>query len=909
MNLKSRVPALAGLFVLAAALFAYFKTLTPTVPFWDAGEFIAVSRILGIPHPPGTPFYVLIGRIFTLLPWGTTAQQVNALSAVSGALAVFLTYLSILRLARRAFGEQREEWQEWAAIGGAACGALMLAFSDGFWENSVEAEVYQMMSLAQILVFWLGLRWWDAHDRQPTVGPLLLATYLMWLSVGLHLGVGVMGAPLIVLVAFVDWKVAILFAMPFLSLLRVPAGLEKMAGAVLLLGVAQIVWFGFQRKVSGWLVLLSIAGGLWGYYYASGDQSFTPLAALASVAALVVPWAWMARRHREGRVLLLALFLMVAGYSTHLYLPIRAAQHPAINEGSPATWDKLRDLLERKQYGEMNMFDSDGDRQFDRRGMTSFGRIADIQLNKEFWRYFRRQWLLFGGDDWDAVQYYGATRASGDFLGDLDYARRLLFPPGALVPLLLGVAGAIWQARRDPRRGFLFNLAFFGLNTAGLIVFLNFSDHEVRQRDYFFQSGYHAYTLWIGMGAVWLVGWVRESFAEGGLRDLATWGTLAVMVAMPFLLMRNMWFTHDRSHNYIARDYAYNMLAPLAPNSFMFTNGDNDTFPLWYIQQVEGFRKDVRIVNLSLLNTDWYIRQLRDEDPKLPIALDDATIDQLGLGAVRDPQTGRVIYTNEYMVHHLLQEDRNPDGSWKRQPYFAVTVPEHYGYDKLFSLQGLVYEVMPDSSQAGLDVAATTQALYHTFLYRGLFTKDGSWDPSVYKDENSETLSRNYAAAHLQLALHYRRTGELPKAISEMERITRMFPNFPEIQTPLGLFYMEAGDTAKAYGFYEDLAKKFPGSPEARYYWGATLAMQHRYDEALREFEMAVQLDPTYGQAYYGLYTGLRQMGNREAAIAALQRWIANVPNDPQAAGLLQAEQGLDAARGQVRRPPTVPIP
>lgn len=905
MNVKSRVPTLVGFLVLVATVFAYFKTLTPTVPFWDAGEFIAVSTILGIPHPPGTPFYVLIGRIFTLLPWGTPAQQVNALSAVAGALAVMLTYLTVLRLARRAFGETREDWQEWAAIGGAACGALMLAFSDTFWENSVEAEVYQVMSLAQILVFWLGLRWWEAHDRRPTIGPLLLATYLMWLSVGLHLGVGVMGAPLIVLVALVDWKVAMLFAMPFLSLLRVPAGLEKMAGAVLLLAIVQNVWLGFERKLPGWLVAASAAGALWGINYASSDANFTPLAAVVSVASLLVPWIWVARRHREGRVLLLSLFLMVAGYSTHVYLPIRAAQHPAINEGAPATWDKLRDQLERKQYGEMNMFE--------RRGMTTLSRIAEIQLGKEFWRYFRRQWLLFGQDDWDAVQVYGATRSQdampGRLFTSVDYGRRLLFPPGAVIPLLLGVAGAIWQARRDPKHGFAFNFVFFGLNTAGLIVFLNFSDHEVRQRDYFFQSGYHAYAIWIGLGATWLVGWVRESFAEGPMRRLATWATLGLMVVQPFLLMRNYWFMHDRSGNYIARDYAYNMLAPLAPNSFMFTNGDNDTFPLWYIQQVEGFRKDVRIVNLSLLNTDWYIRQIRDDEPKLDVQLDDRTIDQLGMGAVQDPQTGRIIYTNEFMVHHLLERMRAPDGSWKRQPYFAVTVPEHYGYDPQFSLQGLVYEVKRDSTQGGLDVPATNKALYETFQYRGLFTKDGSWDPKVYKDENSETLSRNYAAAHLQLSLHYRRSGDLPKAITEMERITRMFPNFPEIQTPLGLFYMEARDTAKAFAFYEQLAKRFPGSPEARYYWGASLAIQGKMSESIREFEMAVTLDPTYGQAYYGLYSGLRQMGDREAAIAVLQRWVANAPNDPQALGLLQAEQGYDMAPSPTRRPPLVPVP
>jgi hypothetical protein len=900
---KSRVPTLVALLVLVVTFLVYLRTLTPTVPFWDAGEFIAVSHILGIPHPPGTPFYVLIGRIFSLIPLGTIAQRVNALSAVSGALAVMLTFSTILLLARRAFGEQREEWQEWAALGGAACGALMLAFSDNFWENSIEAEVYQLMSLAQILVFWLGLKWWEAHDRRPTVGPLLLATYLMWLSVGLHLGVGVMGACLIVLVGFVDWKVAMLFAMPFLSLLRVPAGLEKMAGGVLLLAVVQNIWLGFERKLPGWLVTASIAGAAIGIYYASSDANFTPLAAIASAAAVIVPWAWIAPRHREGRVLLLALFLMVAGYSTHLYLPIRAAQHPAVNEGAPASWDKLRDLLERKQYGEMNMFD--------RRGMSDPAEIANTQLNKEFWRYFRRQWPLFGGDDWENVQAYGARHANdtmpAKFLSGLEYLRRLLLPPGALIPLILGIAGAIWHARRDPKRGFALNFVFFGLNTAGLVVFLNFSNHEVRNRDYFFQSGYHAFAIWIGLGAIWLVGWVRESFAEGSMQRTATAATIGLMLVQPFLLMKNLWFTHDRAGNYIARDYAYNMLAPLAPNSFMFTNGDNDTFPLWYIQQVEGFRKDVRIVNLSLLNTDWYIRQIRDEEPKLDIALDDSMIDRLGLGMVQDP-TGRIVYTNEFMVHQLLERDRNPDGSWKRQPYFAVTVPEHYGYEKLFALQGLVYEVRKDSTTAGLDVAATNKALYETFRYRGLFTADGSWDTKVFKDDNSETLSRNYAAAHLQLALHYRRAGDLKKGIAEMERICRMFPSYPEIQTPLGLFYMEDGDTAKAFQLYHRLATQFPGSAEARYYYGASLAVQGQLPDAVREFEAAVALEPDYAQAYYGIYSGLRQMGNREAALGALQRWIENVPNDPQAGALLQAERGLGQSP-MAPRPPLVPAP
>jgi tetratricopeptide (TPR) repeat protein len=504
-----------------------------------------------------------------------------------------------------------------------------------------------------------------------------------------------------------------------------------------------------------------------------------------------------------------------------------------------------------------------------------------VQLDKEFWRYFARQWPIFPGNS---------------------------TPWSALLPLLLGVAGTVWQAMRD-RKGFAYNFVFFGLNTAGLIVFLNFSDHEVRDRDYFFQSGYHAYAIWIGIGVAWLIGWIRESFAQERAKNLATFASAGLLCVMPFLLMNHLWFQHDRSHNFVARDYAYDMLAPLAPNSFIFTNGDNDTFPLWYIQQVEGFRKDVRIVNLSLLNTDWYIRQLRDEEPKVPINLDDRTVDALGAGAFQDGN-GRIIYTNEFMVHHILEQDRNPDHSWKKIPYFAVTVPEHYGYEPLFALQGLVYEVKPDSTQAGLDVAATRKALYQTFQYRGLFTADGSWDTSVYKDENSETLSRNYAAAHLQLALRYRRDGDMKAAIAEMERIARMFPTFTELQVPLGSFYLDAGDTAKAIALFARLAKITPANPEIRYYNGVGLAMKGDVEGAIREFEAAMALDPDYAQPFYTSYYTLRSAGQRERSLQYLQRWLEGHPGDTQAANVLQSERAQLGIRSMPSMPPpSTPLP
>jgi tetratricopeptide (TPR) repeat protein len=888
MAVTHRVVVALSLVVFLIAAAVYLITLTPTVPFWDSGEFIAVSNILGIPHPPGTPFYVLIGRIATMVPWATIAQRVNALSAISSALAILLTFLTSLKLIHLAQGKERSQSDEWIAIAGAAAGALLLAFSDSFWENSIEAEVYSMMSLAQILVLWLGLNWWESHEERPTAGPLLLCVYVMWLCVGLHLGVAIMGLPLMALVALVDRRAALVFAMPFLSSLFVTMGLERMAGAVLGLSTATFFAYAWQKKIGGWVVIASGVAALIGMSVAFGDKDFTAGTALIAAAAILVPLVLLARKTREGKILALALGLMVVGYSTHLYLPIRAAQHPAINEGNPATWNNLKDLLERKQYGSSSMFV--------RRGGPNW---PAIQLDKEFWRYFKRQWLLFGdehaGDGWAN----GTAKGLAAFLAMLAY----LIPPGALLPLAFGLIGGFWQARRNAV-SFWMTFVFVGLTTAGMIVFLNFSDHEVRERDYFFQSGYHAYALWIALGCAWFITWVRDSFAEGPSRRWAAIACGALVLAQPLLELRNFWFTHDRRGNYVAHDYAYNMLAPLAKDSFVYTNGDNDTFPLWYMQQVENFRKDVRVVNLSLLNTDWYIYQLRDEAPTVPITLDNATINALGAGIIQD-QNGNVIYTNRYMVEHIIREDRTPSG-WKKQPYFAVTVPEHMDLDKNFTLEGLVYRVNPDTLGPEVDELATRKAMYQTFLYRGLFRSDGTWDSTVYKDENASTLSRNYAAAHLQLGFWYQRRGESKKAITEFERVERMFPGYADVGVPLGRIYLEAGDTAKAVALFEKLMRTSPGSPDVHYYYGVTQMFRGNGRAALQGFDRAIDLDPEFFYAYLAAYSMLDENGQPQEAAKYLEKWLSRHPDDRQVRALLEGGRPSEPPKpgGMIQGPP-----
>jgi tetratricopeptide (TPR) repeat protein len=853
--IESRIAMGVGILAFLWAAAVYFITLTPTVPFWDSGEFIAVSKILGVPHPPGTPFYVLIGRMATLIPWASIAQRVNGLSALSSALAVMITYFAGLRLIRLAQGKERTRTDEWIAITGAFVGAALLAFSDSFWENSIEAEVYSMMSLAQILVLWLGLRWWEAHEKQPTAGPLLVAVYVMWLSVGLHLGVGIMGAPLLALVWVVDKRAGLLFTMPFMALLLIVKGLEFMAGGILGLLAATFLIYAAQRKLSMPVAVASAAASLYCMSVAFGDKDFSTGTAILALASIAVPLVLLSRRTREGKIILLSLALMGIGYSTHLYLPIRAAQHPAINEGNPSSWERLRDLLERKQYGPSSPFE--------RRAPL------EAQLNKEFWRYFQRQWPLFPTDRvW-----------------------------GSLLPLLLGLVGAWYQYRRE-RTSFLVMFVFVGLTTAGMIAFLNFTDHEVRERDYFFQSGYHAYALWIGLGAAWLLRWVADSFTLENAKRAALGATAGLMVLQPVLVMRNLWYTHDRRGNEVARDYAYNMLAPLAPNGYVFTNGDNDTFPLWYIQQVENFRKDVRVVNLSLLNTDWYIFQLRDEEPKVPISLSNEAIDQLGAGAVQDA-AGNVIYTNQFMVAHIMKENRNPDGSWKKPPYFAVTVPEHMGFDKQFSLEGLVYRVNRDTLGPEVDVALTRHNMYDVFRYGGLFKKDGSWDSTVYKDENAATLSRNYAAAHMQLALVYEKTGDFPRAISELERVERMFPGYVDVLVPLGRFYLEAHDTTGAVKLFERLVARAPTNSEAHYYLGITLMFNHQADRALQELDRAIELDHENFYAYVAAYSTLNDGGQRERALSYLERWLKLHPEDNETRQLVEGQRGGN----------TVPLP
>ena len=740
---------------------AYTLGCTTSCPFWDSGEFIATSKVLGIPHPPGTPLYVLIGRLFAMIPVGTVAYRVNWLSALASALAVLFTYLltlRYLRLCQSGSGRTRTMTDEVIAWTGAAAAAFFMAFSNTFWDSAIEAEVYSLSSWMQVVILWLGLKWWEGLDRKEGDNRLLAAWYLCFLCIGIHLGTFLVMPGLLVLVLMVNWR------------------------------------------------------------------------------SLLAPrnFAW-------------AAVLAFVGVSVHLYLYYRAHANPPVNEGDPETWHALKALILREQYGSRPILP--------RSAPWSFQFAM-------FFRYFVDQYVLSGK------------------LGVL----------GGTIPIAIGLFGAAMHAVRE-KKGFAVQFVTFGITSLGLLVYLNFTDHEVRERDYFYTSAFQFFAIWIGMGLAFLIEWGHEKWPAMAKKEVLGAACVAA-VALSVMPLGHYWFTHDRRGFYVARDYAYNMLAPLEKNAFVFTNGDNDTFPLWYIQQAEGFRPDVRVINLSLLNTDWYIRELRDEEPKVPTSITDEQLAQVrDNGYLVDEKTNQPEMVNHWMVLDILKANQD-----KKPAYIAVTVPDHHGLDSLMVAEGLVLRVYPDTVRNAsfgftgrnyMDAEKIRHNLYEVFLYRNLFDKDGNYVVHPYKDENARRLSQNYAAAHQQLAYEYRRQKKYDQAIAELGYVNRMFPDFSPVEGVMGLFIMDSGDTAKALAYFADRAQKHPNS-DVYYYWGVALGFLGHTDDAVQKLLKAGDLDPEEVQAYKAAYALLMQAGRRQEAANVLQTLIDKHPEDPEVQAYLQ---------------------
>jgi tetratricopeptide (TPR) repeat protein len=357
------------------------------------------------------------------------------------------------------------------------------------------------------------------------------------------------------------------------------------------------------------------------------------------------------KRHPQFSTLLACLILIIVGFSTYTTIFIRATQHPAINENNPDSLEGALAYMNRDQYGDWKILDpaftlaraecSYSSRWTENKNNPTskeeLNFLWNYQIKEMYLRYFAWQFI---GKEKHENRSWELVTLKGDLIKKLrgiDWGRY-----GLPLPLLFGLVGLVFHFSRDWKRA-LAVLSLFLATGIMIILYLNQYDPQPRERDYSYVGSFFTFSIWIGIGVAalqekireWLEGVEIAAFVSIGLTGI-------VFVAMPISMLAKDFKEHNRDGNYVAWDYAYNMLNSCEPNGIIFTNGDNDTFPLWYIQEVEGVRKDVRVVNLSLLNTPWYIEQLKNEPPQLPLQLKDESIQKL------DPVFGTAYALNKW---------------------------------------------------------------------------------------------------------------------------------------------------------------------------------------------------------------------------------------------------------------------
>lgn len=610
----------------------YLFTLEPTASLWDCSETIAAAYKLQVPHTPGTPLTLLIARLFAMLAFADVYQVawfVNLMSASFSAMAV-----SFLFLIGWHFGHKLSQ-DRWVLLIGSLGGAFTLAFSDSFWFSAVEAETYGPSIFFMVFLIWLSIQGsrLEEKDRRRTV---LLLSYLVGLSYCIH-PMCILILPVCVLiwrekVQAKDWKQMVF---------SVALGIGYILFISKTVAVDLFEW-AFQLD----LVLVNS----WSFPFYSGV--FLLLILLSG--AIIFVW----KKYEKARLTLAATLMLVAGFSPYFMLFIRSSHQPPINEFSPRNLAKIKPYMNRESYPSRPLlygpyFDTkihgastkamsyvvENERykaigeipeyQYDKERLTILPRIYSndpahvsiyrqwtglsegetprfmdnltfmfrYQLGHMYGRYFLWNFAGRAGDiqhaDWLAP-WQGSTDRSS-----LSYSKAT--NQYYLLPFLLGVIGMIVQSKKD-QKGFLTNLSFFLITGFLLAVYLNATPNEPRERDYIYVGSYAAFSIWIGLGMMAIADLMRNP-------KIRYFASLLVLCVPCWMFYQNL-DDHDRSGRTFQIDNARSVLGSCEEGAILFTGGDNDTFPLWYLQEVEGFRTDVRVKVLSYFNADWYINQL-----------------------------------------------------------------------------------------------------------------------------------------------------------------------------------------------------------------------------------------------------------------------------------------------------------
>ena len=800
-----RTNRLIALSVLFLSFLVYYDTMAPSVSYWDCGEFIAVSYTLGVPHPPGSPLFLLLGRIASLLPFSEDiAFRVNLLSPLSSAFAVFFLYLIIVQVVNHWRGKINTNREALIAFGAGIVGSLTFAFTDSHWFNAVEAEVYAFSTFFTAIVVWLILKWSEKADEEGHERYVLIIAYMIGLATGLHL-LNLLTLPFVALVIYFrkykfEWK---------------SFGITMVITAVVFFIIHNVIIKGMPK--------IAEAIGVFS----------TGILIIAVFGAMV--WA-VSNQKKLMSVALTSMVLVLIGYSTYALIFIRSNQNPGIDENDPETVEAFISYLEREQYGDVGIlprrfngvppihevvgypegpgrsFSSSQKRTYSRHESSKqWDYFWDYQIRKMYNRYFLWQFAGRGPASEPGVIRMGANNNEDGV--DLSQF-------GLPIAFLLGILGMFYHAYKDERMAFSI-MSLFIMTGYAIIIYVNQDDPQPRERDYSYVGSFFAFSVWIGVGTAAISEWISKNVKDSDLsKRLIVIALIMQIIFVPTVMARANYHSHDRSGNFVAWDYSYNLLQSCEPNGIIFTNGDNDTFPLWYLQEVESVRTDVAVVNLSLLNTPWYIKQWRDKRPKETqfITLSDRKIDQLTSSLQRwekqkvrvpvydDPKNkkgyiewemrptyqGQALRVQDMMIMRIIN-----DAAWRVPIYFAVTVSQQnrIGLDNFLDMQGLTFQLkshrtspvdtekmyenlmmdvgpkewstnfnhnefyssMTESLQSGNNIKNIeneySQGWSKNYQPGYMFRNLGN--ESIYFNKQTKRLLQNYRSAYVQLAFTY----------------------------------------------------------------------------------------------------------------------------------------------------------
>jgi hypothetical protein len=811
--------------------------------------------------------------------------RVNMISVFSSAFTVMFLYLIAVMLIKSYRKKEPENLFEALTVYiPAAIGALSLSFSDTFWFNAVEAEVYASSTFFIAFVVWLMMKWNEKADQPDNEKYLLLIAYLIGLSTGVHLMAVLAIVPIVMVVVFRKYiddeetlkKTAIIFVIHAAVVLIVAAlmwaaqtsstpptpdeykDIDKrfvvVLGAISVLIMAALYKKIFTRNsfyipmILGGITLVVVYPGMVKYVpklisvTAGNDYTMDIIVSILLFAVVGYAVHWTAKNNKPTLNLVSKAFLLgLVGITTYAMIIIRANEEPPINMNSPKTFTELESYLNREQYGDFPTFKRRFSNEPHQMGIyTNYSSDLDFLWRYQMDHMFNR--YLF----WNYIGRVSTYQDSGVDWSDM-YG----------IPFFIGLFGLFYHFRRDWKMAsvFLVMFIFLGYLTA---FYQNQQQPQPRERDYFYVGAFFVYSIWIALGMRGIIELMIEKFDKiKNLKPALGLVMAAGIIVVPVNMFHANYFEHNRSRNYVPWDYAYNLLQSAAPNAILFTNGDNDTFPLWYLQDVEGVRRDVRIANLSLLNTPWYIKQLKNTSPygaeKVAMSLSDRDIDNLTVQRwepvemsipvppdvikefdVKDStiiKTGKLTWLMKNPVQYgnvkairtqdLVVLDIIMQSKWKRPVYFAVTCSDDskLGLDEYLRMEGMALRLVPDKSNAG-SVEFINEPVMRKQLfdepegfsrdYRPGFKFRGLNDSTIFFDENHERLIQNYRNTFMRLAVHY--LYSMKDSARTVETLDLMEQKIPRsivrvdnrILHDVARLYYAAG----AYDKYKELAKE-----------------------------------------------------------------------------------------------------